>query len=202
MAALLAAGLALLTGCATSMDAQVKAEIRTVSLEPLQLADKPVVATPGTGMVALLTGGLGLGLHLNATDAPTAFKEIVARQVDVPAEIRRAARTELERKGYRVVDAGQPADARLVIKGNWALGLASLTGDERGAGTTLNAELNRSSDGRNLYRRSALGLNADPAQKSKIRLAPFEQWFKDEALIAEQYRLVPAMVAAEVLQGL
>ena len=32
-------------GCATSsLDAQVKSEVKTVSLEPLQIADKPVVA--------------------------------------------------------------------------------------------------------------------------------------------------------------
>ena len=191
-----------LAGCATSLDAQVKSEIKSVSLEPLQLADKPVVATPGAGMTALLTGGLGLAVHLNATDLPSTFKELVARQVDVPAQIRHTARTELERKGYRVVEPGQPADARLVIKGNYALGLVSLLGDERGAGTTLNAELVRTSDGRSLYRRSALGLNGDPTMKAKIRTAPFDQWFKDEALLAEQYKLVPIMVTAEVLQGL
>lgn len=198
----LLAALVALAGCATSLDQQVKSEIKTVSLEPLQLADKPVVATPGTGMVALLGGGLGLAAHLGASDLPSAFKELVARQVDVPSEIRRTARAELERKGYRVVDPGQPADARLVIKGSYALGLVSLIGDERGAGTTLNAELVRASDGRSLYRRTALGVNSDPALKAKIRTAPFDQWFKDEALLADQYKLVPAMVTAEVLQGL
>ena len=107
-------------------------------------------------MTALLTGGLGLAVQLNATDLPTTFKQLVARHVDVPQEIRRATRADLERKGYRVVEAGQPADARLVIRGNYALGLASLLGDERGAGTTLNAELTRASDGRTLYRRGRL----------------------------------------------
>ena len=180
----------------------MKSEIRTISLEPLQLQDKPVVAPPGTGIAALLTGGIGLAVILNATDLPSSFKELVARQVDVPAEIRGAARTELERKGYRVAEPGQTADARLVIKGTYALGLVSLFGDERAAGATLTAELIRTSDGRSIYRRTALGMNSDPATKAKLRTAPFDQWFKDEALLAEQYRLVPAMVTVESLQGL
>lgn len=169
----------------------------------MKLTDKPVVATPGAGMVALMTGGIGLALQQGANaDIRTTYAGIVSRQVDVGAEIARTAKLELERKGYRIVDAGQPSDAKLQISGNYALGLVSLTGDERGAGTTLNAELLRSKDGRSVYRKAALGLNGDPAQKARIRVAPFEQWFKDDGLVAEQHRLVARMVAAEVLQGL
>jgi hypothetical protein len=192
-----------LAGCASSIDAQVKAEIKTIALEPVKLTDKPVVAGPGTGVLALATGGLGLaGQQGLSGDIREAYKTIVERQVNVAAEIRSTAKTELERKGYRVVEAGQPSDARLTISGNYALGLASLTGDERGAGTTLTAELVRSADGRSIYRKTGLGTNGDPALKSKLRLAPYEQWFKDEALVAEQHKLVAGLVAAEVLQGL
>lgn len=201
--AILAIVVLTLVGCASSIDAQVKSEIRTISIEPIRLTEKPVVATPGTGIVALMTGGIGLAAQQGSSaDIRTTYAGIVSRQVDVAAEIARAAKLELERKGYRVVEAGQPSDAKLTISGNYALGLVSLTGDERAAGTTLNADLLRVKDGRSVYRKSALGLNADPVQKAKIQVAPFEQWFKDDALVAEQHRLVAQMVAVEVLQGL
>lgn len=191
-----------LTGCATALDPQLKSSVRTVSLESPQLADKPVVATPGTGMVALLTGGLGLAAHLGASDLPTVYKAIVARNVDVAAEIRRTAKAELERKGYTVVEPGQPSDAKLRIIGSYGIGLVSLVGDDRAIATTLNVQLVRSTDDSVLWRKSALGINADPAQRAKVRTAPFEQWFKDEALVAEQHKLVAGFVTIELLQGL
>ncbi len=199
---ILAISLLALAGCATSLDAQQKAAIRTVSLEPLEMAPKPMVATPGMGMAALLGGGLGIMLAQNGSDVQTTFKAIVERQVDVPSEIRRATKAEMQRKGYQVVEAGQPADARLTIKANYALGLISLTGDDRAAGTTVNVDLIRTRDGKSIYRKVAMGLNLDAAQRAKLRVAPFAQWFKDDALVAEQFKLVPGFVVIEGLSGL
>jgi hypothetical protein len=191
-----------LVGCASPLDPQLKSSVRTISIEPLQLADKPVVATPGAGIAALLTGGLGLAAHLSASDIPTVYKSIVERNVDVAAEIRRTAKIELERKGYRVVESGQSSDAKLTIIGNYGIGLISLTGDDRAVATTLNVKLVRSSDGNVLWRKAAFGRNADPAQRAKARVAPFDQWFKDDALVAEQHKLVAGFVTAELLEGL
>lgn len=191
-----------LVGCATPIDAQVKSSVRTISLEAVQLSDKPIVARPGTGMVAVFTGGLGVATYLGASDLPSAYKEIVARNVDVAAEIRKIAKSELERKGYRVVGPGQPSDAKLTISGGYGIGLVSLTGDERSAVTPLNVKLTRSSDGTELWRKSAIGINADAKQRAKVRIAPFDQWFKDDALVAEQHKFVAELVTVEVLEGL
>ena len=191
-----------LVGCATNLDIQIKSGIRTISLEPVQLADKPIVAKPGTGMMAVLTGGLGVAMYISASDLPSVYKEIVARNVDVAAEIRDTAKSELERKGYKVVEPGQPSDAKLTISGGYGIGLASLTGNERTAVAPLNVKLTRSSDGNELWRKSAIGLNADARQRAKVRLAPFEQWFKDDALVAEQQKFVAQLVTVEALDGL
>lgn len=198
----LAAMVLALAGCASTLDAGVKAGIKTIALEPVKLADKPGVATPGAGVVALATGFVGaVAQQAIAGDVRTAYQAIVQQHVDVAAEIHRAARRELEQRGYRVVEPGQPSDARLTIAGSYALALVSLTGQERGAGTMLGADL-VSGNGRKLWTGMAYGHKADERFKSKIKVAPYEQWFKDGALVAEQHKLVAEMVTVELLKGL
>lgn len=110
---LLAAFALLLAACATTLDPQVKSTIKTVRLEPVTVAPKPVVAMPGAGMAALFGGGLGVGaVQSGAGDAQTAYKAFQEKHVDIGAEFTRQLKTQLEQKGYKVVGAGQPADAR------------------------------------------------------------------------------------------
>jgi uncharacterized lipoprotein YajG len=198
----IAASLLSLGGCATSLSVQQKAAIRTISIEPVELNPKPMVAGEGMGVAALVAGPLGVLATQGSADVSTTFKTIVEKQVDVSALIRQTAQAELQRKGYKVAEAGQKADARLTIKGGYALGLVSFTGNERAAATTVNVELIETSTGKSIYRKVAMGLDIPASDKAKLRLAPMPQWFADEALVGEQFKLVPRLVTVEALVGL
>lgn len=198
----LAASLLGLGGCATSLSEQQKAAIRTISIDAVELNPKPLVAGEGMGLAAVLAGPAGILATQGSADVSATFKARVEKQVDVAALIRQTAQAELQLKGYQVVQAGQAANARLTIKGGYALGLNSLTGNARAAATTLNLELLDTTTGKSLYRKVVMGLNIPAADKARLREAPLAQWFSDDALIAEQYRLVPALVTVEGLAGL
>jgi hypothetical protein len=189
-------------GCATPVvDAQVKSSIRTISMEPIPALNKPIVALPGAGAAALLGGPIGLGaLQSSGSDVQLAYKAILERNVDVPAEITRHLKAQLQQKGYVVVGPGERADAKLVTNASYGLGLTSLFGDERAVTTNIFIQLVRTSDGQMLYRTQNF-TGSNKALLTKLKTAPFAKWFEDGALVAEQHKLVAELVATEVVSG-
>ena len=184
-----------LTACAASLDPQVKSRIKTVVVD-VKLSDLPGVSTPGSGTAAILSGNLGA----SNSDVRSTYQAVVQRHVNVAAVIEATARSELQQRGFRVLERGQPSDARLKIEGAYALGLVSLPIDpRRRAMTTLYVTL-VDAEGRVLWGNQGFGLTT-PAYKERIRFAPYEQWFEKEAFAGEQHRLSAEMVTIELFKN-
>jgi hypothetical protein len=187
-----------LAGCATpSLDAKVKSQIKTVVIEPINLSE-PGVATPGSSTAAVISGNMGS----NNGDERAAYHALVKRHVDMAGVINQTARRELQERGFRVVEPGQLSDARLKIQGAYALGLASLPGDPRRRVSTVLYVTLVGADGRNLWGSQAFGFKSDEVYKAKVKFALYDEWFKNEALLAEQHKLSAEMVTVELLKGL
>jgi hypothetical protein len=178
------------------MDAQTKAIVRRVYVEPVQLS-KPTVVPAEGGALAVASG--------KAMPAPEGaaerFHEIVDSKVRLAALLEEQARKELVARGYQVAASPGEADAKLRFVVFHGLGVAGAFSNGRGIAMTVNMSLLRSADDKRLLFGIANQVK-DPAKLVQVKAAPYTDWFSNDAMVVEQYRLVSAALVSQVLSGL
>jgi hypothetical protein len=176
-----------LAACATStLDAETKASVRSIHVEPVQLPEKASQVPPQGGAPA------GSAARLD---------QIVTERVKLAQLIRDQARRELERKGYRVSEDAARSDAKVRFIVYHGLGVASgRVENNRGIAMTVNMEVTRTADGKRIL--FAIANRVGEPAKARVRSAPYAEWFADEALLADQYRVVAEALASQALAGM
>ena len=184
-----------LAGCASSsIDAQTKAAISSVYIEPAQLSKVSVFAPTASELVA--SGRV----PLTVAEASTKLQGLVDTRVQLARLVEEQAKRELLQKGYRLSADSASAGARLKLIVNHGLSVATGPNDGRGIAMAVGAELFRVSDGKRLVFGGATQVQ-DPARRG-IRLAPYAEWLSNDELLVEQYRLVSQALIAHALEGL
>lgn len=107
-----------LGGCASmKMSAADRANLKRVYIAEIRLPEKPTILAPSAGVGFLLAGPIGVAIANGATDLPSAYKDLVARnQIDIAGGIKRAFQSRLNAKGIHVVATEAEADASLVVE--------------------------------------------------------------------------------------
>jgi hypothetical protein len=187
-----------LAGCASSsIDPQTKSELKTLYVEPPQLPGKPSVVA-GTGGAMAVVGG---AVPTTSADAEARLGDIVNRKVMLSVLVTNEARRALEAKGYKVVPNAAGADATVRFVIHHGLGVASVSGPDRGIAMTVNTEVVRLRDNKRLIFAIANQIK-DPQAVARVRTARYEDWFTNESLVIEQYRVATKALVEQSLQGL
>lgn len=191
-----------LGGCATS-PSEIKASVRSVRIEPVEVA-RPSVPHPSAALIGP-TAFMKLG-----DDVAEAYQQIVTRNVDVGGEVTQRLKAHLQQKGFTVAEPGAPADAKLMVSVHYTLANTGSAG-YRAVGVAVVARLVRLSDEKEIWTKLSstgmlhlgMGLGSDDkASLAKIESAPFKRWLQDEAFVAEQHRLGLQLVADHAMNKL
>lgn len=188
---------AALAGCASAtLDPQARASIKSVYVEPAVLPELPTVVGPDGGALAVVAGKSAPA----GKDAALRLKSIVDTQVRLGALIRDVAARELQSRGYRMAESADASDARLRFTVFHGLGVAGAVSNARGIAMTVNMELVRVPDQKRLV--FGIANQVDAEVRPKTRQEPFDAWFANESLTAEQYRLIAENLVAQSLRGI
>lgn len=194
LVAALAAGL--LAACATTtIDPQAKAGLSSVYVEPVQLSKVTVFAAN-----ARESGASAGKAPATVAEATARLQRLVDARVGLPAAIESSAKRELQVRGYRVTDDPSKADARLKLIANHALSVPAGPADGRGIAMTVSAEMVRVADAKRLLFANANQVK-DPARQG-VRLVSYAEWFSNDDLVVDQYRLIARLLTAQALEGL
>jgi uncharacterized lipoprotein YajG len=135
-----AAAIVFAAGCASpNLDAQTKASVRRVYIEPIVPAKATVV--PAEGGALAVTGGKSAPAPQNAAQR---FQDIVDATVPLGPLLQEQAKKELSAKGYEVVPSASQSDAKLRFVVYHGLGVAGAMSNGRGIAMTVNMEMVRS----------------------------------------------------------
>lgn len=195
---LASAVLLVLSACATStLDPQSKASIRRVYVEPVQLPAKPTVV-PAEGGALQVVSGKAMPAP---ADAAKRFQEIVQSGGQLSGMLEQWAKNELTAKGYQLATSPNQSDAKIRFVVYHGLGVAGVLSSDRGISMTVNMEMVRSADDKRLVFAIANQIK-DPAKLAKVKFAPYEEWFSNETMVADQYRVVGEALVGQALSGL
>ncbi|WP_431323068.1 hypothetical protein [Rhizobium sp. YTU87027] len=185
-----------LTACTTAtIDPQKKASMGAVYVAPVQLS-KATVFGPSVGEVNASSGKV----PTTVSEATSRLQRVVDSRANLPELIGEQARQDLIAKGYRVADAASSASAELKINVYHALSVPVGANDGRGIAMTVSAEMVRSSDDKRLMFAGESQIR--DSEKKGVRMAPYAEWFTNDDLLVDQYRLVARLLTAQALAGL
>jgi hypothetical protein len=192
----------LLSACAsTNISPEERLALKRVNIAPIVLPKKPVVFSAGSGAAFIIAGPLGVALASGASDLPTAYKELLAKnKIDVAAIIHAELKTQLQAKGFEVVDNENQADAVLSVQ----MLQYGLTGDafssERFPQYWAKFRLTKRNGGVIWKNWDAAHISKDVVKQVEAR--PIPDYFNDPKLLDSQIRKVTRIISVSVTSTL
>lgn len=178
-----------------------RSALKRVSIAPVVLPEKPVVFAAGSGAAFVIGGSLGVAIASGATDLPTAYKQLLAQnKIDVAAIMRAELKTQLQAKGFEVVDSENQADAVLSVQ----VLQYGLTGDafssKRYPQYWANFRLTKRNGDVIWKNTAAAHISQDVIKQVEAR--PIPDYFNDPKLLDSQIRKVARIISASVTSTL
>ncbi len=192
----------LLSACATTnISPEERLSLKRVSIAPVVLPKKPVIFKAGSGVAFVIAGPLGVALTNGASDLPTAYKELLAKnKIDVAAIIHAELKAQLQAKGFEVGDNENQADAVLSVQ----MLQYGLTGDvfssKRFPQYWANFRLTKR-DGKVIWKKMGAAHISQEVIK-QVEARPIPDYFNDPKFLDSQIRKVTRIVSTSVTSNL
>jgi hypothetical protein len=202
-----AVALGLLGGCATTavLDPQIKSTIRTVAINRgFDLPERPFVPGEHSDAAVLLGGAIGSKMEQKLSTLPEQYVQLLAeRKIDVREVTRSALRTQLNARGFAVVE--DPAQADAVVKVNHfsygMVGAAFLDSSKRSPYLGMQVELVRRASNASVWRNDVVSYLV-PDIRDALEQRSLQDFFSNEALLRREHEKIASLVAERLTRGL